>query len=154
MTNDTTAHNAYTASLAKMAEKGIATVIAKLSRRDWLDTAEVVSEVILHADGRVFVGGTEVTTDAARVAAIEDAQAYFRATGERPEKVMVAVVEEGIARTEAHALHVTLGKLGIRNHPEFAAFVLGRPVPHFTGLPLSDARLIRERALGLHVVAA
>ena len=142
--------NAYETTTRLMREHGIAVIIGTATERDWLDLGETTVEIVLHADGRVFVEGAEVKGEAARISYIRAAQAYSRETGIKPFKTM-AVPEQPIGISEGHALHVTLGKLGIRAHSEFAEVVLNRPCPHFRDLLPSEARLIRERALFMEV---
>ncbi len=133
-----------------MRANGIHSVVGFAFDRDYIDCAEYRALVVVYADGRLYAAGEEVHQDADKSAWLRMAWAATRRTGERP----VLVWAEAIACAEAHTLHVTLGKLGVRDHSAFAAFVLGRPVEHFWELSHLGAREVRLRALALETVAA
>ena len=147
---NTTAPTPLTATLAGMRANGIHSVVGFAYDRDYIDCAETRVEVVVYGDGRLYAAGHEVLVEADKNAWLRLAWAATRRTGERP----VLVKAQPIGCAEAHALHVTLGKLGVRDHGAFAEFVLGREVPHFRELSQLDAREVRVRALALDTVAA
>ncbi|GGR39800.1 hypothetical protein [Deinococcus ruber] len=55
---------------------------------------------------------------------------------------------EEIGVKAGHQLHIELGRLGFKNHFEFATQILGRVVDHFRTLTKDEAREVRSAAFG------
>jgi len=147
MEQRTTPHQA---AIAKLQQNGIHYAEMTVLERDWIDTAERPCVVRVYADGRVTVDGSDIRLPDLRNYWVERCHAHHTVTGDTARLVKAPAPTDGafrIGRIEAHALHVTLGQLGLRNHSAFAQGILGRPVPHYRDLTHAEARSIREAAL-------
>ena len=117
--------------------RGLAYAELVIQDRDWIDTPERDVTVRLYADGTVTVDGWLIRTDDLADYWVSRCAAHHRAMGER------ATLVPEIGKREAHALHVTLGTAGIRDHAGYVTRLLGRRVPYLRAISADEARAVR-----------
>lgn len=142
--------NLTTATLTALRSNRILHAELTVYERDYFDGPEQARTVRVYATGRVTVNGLDVKTDAARDAWISMCADHTRATGQKA----TLTPEPALGVGRAHALHLVLARLGVKDHATFAAYVLGRPVPHFRDLTEADATRVWHVAKSTATVTA